>query len=72
MATEAWITNYSPNTKGIETSSRETKIEEDAGIYTDMKAMWRSFELIDEIVRHDLSRVIPGHEPLVFQKERYP
>lgn len=42
------------------------------GIYTDMSAMWRSFELIDEIVDHDLSRVIPGHDPLVFQRERYP
>lgn len=72
MIKEDWIKNYDPTTKGIETSSKETKIEEDAGIYTDMKARWRSFELIDEIVRHDLSRVIPGHEPLVFQKERYP
>jgi N-acyl homoserine lactone hydrolase len=42
------------------------------GIYTDMKAMWKSFELIDEIVGHDHSKVIPGHEPLVFRKERYP
>lgn len=43
-----------------------------SGIYTDMVAMWKSFELIDEIVKHDFSRVIPGHDPLVFQKERYP
>lgn len=42
------------------------------GIYTDMHAMWKSFELIDEIVGHDFSKVIPGHDPLVFQKERYP
>lgn len=43
-----------------------------SGIYTDMISMWKSFELIDEIVGHNFSRVIPGHEPLVFQKERYP
>lgn len=42
------------------------------GIYTDMVAMWKSFELVDELVKHDFSRVIPGHDPLVFQKERYP
>ncbi len=43
-----------------------------AGVYTDMLAMWNSFEIIDEIVRHDIYKVIPGHEPLVFKKERYP
>lgn len=42
------------------------------GIYTDMMAMWKSFERIDEIVGGDYSKVIPGHDPLVFQKERYP
>lgn len=42
------------------------------GIYTDLIAMWKSFERIDEIVEGDFSRVIPGHDPLVFQKERYP
>jgi glyoxylase-like metal-dependent hydrolase (beta-lactamase superfamily II) len=42
------------------------------GVYTDMLAMWRSFERIDEIVRKDYSRVIVGHDPLVFKKERYP
>lgn len=42
------------------------------GIYTDMEAMWRSFELIDEIVEGDYSRVIPGHDPRAFEKERYP
>ncbi len=42
------------------------------GVFTDLLAMWRSFELIDEIIKHDISRVIPGHEPLVFEKERYP
>jgi glyoxylase-like metal-dependent hydrolase (beta-lactamase superfamily II) len=43
-----------------------------SGIYTDMIAMWKSIELIDEIVEHDYLRVIPGHELQVFQKERYP
>jgi N-acyl homoserine lactone hydrolase len=42
------------------------------GIYTDMEAMWKSFEKIDEIVKHEFSRVIPGHDPLVFKKKRYP
>jgi glyoxylase-like metal-dependent hydrolase (beta-lactamase superfamily II) len=41
------------------------------GVYTDMRAMWKSFELVDEIVCHDLSRVIPGHDPLVFNKKKY-
>ena len=43
-----------------------------SGIYTDMIAMWKSFELVDEIVEHDFSRIIPGHDPLVLEKERYP
>ena len=43
-----------------------------SGVYTDMVAMWKSFELIDEIVQGDVERVIPGHEPLVFRKSRYP
>ena len=43
-----------------------------SGIYTDMLAMWKSFELIDGIVKGDYSKVIPGHDSLVFQKERYP
>lgn len=42
------------------------------GVYTDMLAMWKSFEKIDEIIGHDLSKVIAGHDPLVFKKERYP
>jgi len=37
-----------------------------------MVAAWRSIELIDEIVGHDFSKVIPGHDPLVFKQERYP
>ena len=43
-----------------------------SGIYTDMVAMWKSFERVDEIIHHDFLRVIPGHDVLVFQKERYP
>jgi glyoxylase-like metal-dependent hydrolase (beta-lactamase superfamily II) len=43
-----------------------------SGVYTDMEAMWKSFELIMDIVKGDIYRVIPGHEPLVFNKERYP
>jgi N-acyl homoserine lactone hydrolase len=43
-----------------------------SGVYTDMQAMWKSFELIDEIVQGDIDKVIPGHESLVFKKERYP
>jgi glyoxylase-like metal-dependent hydrolase (beta-lactamase superfamily II) len=43
-----------------------------SGVYTDMQAMWKSFELIDEIVKGDVERVIPGHESLVFKRERYP
>jgi len=33
-----------------------------SGVYTDMQAMWKSFELIDEIVKGDIYKVIPGHE----------
>jgi len=43
-----------------------------SGIYTDMVAMWKSYELIDEIVKHDIYKVIPGHDAAVLQKERYP
>jgi N-acyl homoserine lactone hydrolase len=43
-----------------------------SGIYTDMIAMWKSFEIIDEIVGHDFSKVIPAADPLVFKRERYP
>ncbi len=42
-----------------------------SGVYTDMEAMWNSFELIDEIVKGDVYRVIPGHESLVFNVGRY-
>ena len=42
------------------------------GVFTDLVAAWKSLELVDEIVGKDLSRVIPGHDPLVFERERYP
>lgn len=29
-------------------------------------------ELIDDIVEHDIYKVIPGHGSLIFQKPRYP
>jgi hypothetical protein len=43
-----------------------------SGVYTDMVAMWKSMELIDDIIDHDINRVLPGHDNLVFQKARYP
>jgi N-acyl homoserine lactone hydrolase len=42
------------------------------GVFTDLCAMWRSFEVIDSIVQHDFSKVIPGHDPLVFARNSYP
>ena len=42
------------------------------GIYTDMQAMWKSFERIDAIVKGDYTKVIAGHDPRVLDKERYP
>ncbi len=43
-----------------------------SGVYTDLCEMWKSLELVHEIVKGDYSRVIPGHDPLVLTKERYP
>lgn len=43
-----------------------------SGIYTDMAAMWKSYELIDEIVKGDYRKVIPGHDPRLFEHDRYP
>lgn len=43
-----------------------------SGIFTDLPAMWKSFQIIDEIVEGDYSKVIPGHDSLVFNKKRYP
>jgi N-acyl homoserine lactone hydrolase len=40
------------------------------GIFTDMGAVWRSFEIIDEIVGGEYFRVIPGHDPQVFDEKR--
>jgi glyoxylase-like metal-dependent hydrolase (beta-lactamase superfamily II) len=61
-----------PKYGNLEGSPEERQPYLMSGIYMDMEAMWKSFELIDEIVGHDFSKVIPGHEPLVFQKERFP
>ena len=41
-------------------------------VYTDLRAMWKSLELVHDIVHGDYSKVIPGHDPLVFNRERYP
>jgi N-acyl homoserine lactone hydrolase len=43
-----------------------------SGFYTDLQAMWKSMELVHDIVEGDYSKVIAGHDPLVFQKEKYP
>lgn len=43
-----------------------------SGVYTNMEAMWKSFELIDEIIKGDIYKVIPGHESMVFNEKRYP
>ena len=61
-----------PKYGNLEGSVKERQPYLMSGIYTDMLAMWKSFELIDEIVGHDFSKVIPGHDPMVFKKERYP
>jgi len=61
-----------PKYGNLEGSYKERQPYLMSGIYMDMEAMWKSFEFIDEIVGHDFSKVIPGHEPLVFQKDRFP
>ncbi len=61
-----------PKYGNLEGSAKERQPYLMSGIYTDMLGMWKSFELIDEIVGHDFSKVIPGHDPMVFKKERYP
>lgn len=43
-----------------------------SGIYTDMQAMWKSFERVDEIVKGDYTKAIPGHDAKVFQQKRFP
>jgi N-acyl homoserine lactone hydrolase len=59
-----------PKYRNLQGSPEERQRFLMSGIYTDMIAMWKSFERIDEIVEHDYSRVIPGHDPLVFNRER--
>ena len=61
-----------PRYGNLEGSVQERQPYLMSGIYTDMQAMWKSFELIDDIVGHDFYKVIPGHDPLVLKKERYP
>lgn len=42
------------------------------GVYTDLIAIWESIERSLSLVGHDRRRVLPGHDRLVFQQERYP
>ncbi|MEW6105629.1 MAG: N-acyl homoserine lactonase family protein [Bacillota bacterium] len=42
------------------------------GLYMDYIAAWRSIETIANLVDGDASRVLSGHDPSVFEKERYP
>jgi glyoxylase-like metal-dependent hydrolase (beta-lactamase superfamily II) len=55
----------------LEGSSKEGQPYFLNGIFTDMTAMWKSFERINGIVAGDFTKVIPGHKPLVIKKERY-
>ncbi len=42
------------------------------GVFTDMLALWESIEKMLALVGGDRRRVLPGHDQLVFQQERYP
>lgn len=42
------------------------------GVYTDMMAIWDSIERSLARVNGDRKRLLPGHDRLVFQQERYP
>jgi N-acyl homoserine lactone hydrolase len=42
------------------------------GVYTDLIAIWESIEKALNLVGGDRKRVLPGHDRLVFQQERYP
>jgi glyoxylase-like metal-dependent hydrolase (beta-lactamase superfamily II) len=42
------------------------------GVYTDLIALWESTERILDFVDGEIKRVLPGHDRLVFQQERYP
>jgi N-acyl homoserine lactone hydrolase len=61
-----------PQYENLEGAPKEGQSYLMSGIYTDMEAMWKSFEYVDEIVKGDYSKVIPGHDSRVFNKERYP
>jgi len=42
------------------------------GVFTDIFATWESIEKMLDLVGGDRKRVLPGHDHLVFQQERYP
>ncbi len=42
------------------------------GVYTDLIAIWESVERILNLVSGERKRVLPGHDRLVFQQDRYP
>ncbi len=42
------------------------------GVYTDLIAIWESVERILNLVSGERKRVLPGHDHLVFQQDRYP
>ena len=43
-----------------------------SGVYTDLMAVWESIEKSLNLVGGDRKRILPGHDRLVFQQERYP
>jgi N-acyl homoserine lactone hydrolase len=42
------------------------------GLYTDLMAIWESIAKSLDYVKGDVKRILPGHDRLVFQHERYP
>jgi len=42
------------------------------GVYTDLIVIWESIERTLNLVNGKRNRVLPGHDHLVFQQERYP
>jgi glyoxylase-like metal-dependent hydrolase (beta-lactamase superfamily II) len=42
------------------------------GVYMDLIATWESIEKSLNLVGGDRKRILPGHDRLVFQQERYP
>jgi N-acyl homoserine lactone hydrolase len=43
-----------------------------SGLYTDLFATWESIENALNLVNGESNRILPGHDHLVFQQERYP